>query len=119
MNNIIDISDRLDTTNRPKIKLAEGHEYVVRNDKVVVFKINEIHKSKDIADLGEKDDKIDELIKTALGEEALKYIREQKYSMNQLTLIVDAIMAQINEVSLEEIEKETEEAKKKADSFRK
>lgn len=119
MNNIIDISDRLDTTNRPKIKLAEGHEYVVRNDKFVVFKINELHKNSNIADIGEKDDKIDNIIKIALGEEALSYIREQKYSMNQLTLIIDAIMAQINEVSLEEIEKETEEAKKKSNSFRK
>ena len=63
----------------------------------------------------EKDEfeKMDEVIKAALGKEALDYINDQDMAVASIALIVNVIMAAIADVSLEEVE-EVEKNQKKS-----
>lgn len=110
-NNVIDLTAMLDTSHRPQITINDKH-FEVRNDKVVVFKLNEISKNSKIPDLAEKGDKTDEIIRVTLGDKALEYITAQRYSSKQLGHIVNAIIAFVTERPFEEVEKEAEEREK-------
>lgn len=106
---LIDLSQRL-TNNKPKIRIDAEHEYEVRNNKNVAILIDEISKSKEIADFAKEGDKTDKVIEAALGKEALDYLKTLDLAVSGWNLIVEGIMAAINEVTLDEIEKETKKA---------
>lgn len=118
----IDLSEILNTSERPTLKFDEDHTYEVRNDKFVIFKLNEIRKNNKIPDFAESGDKYDEIIKLTLGEKALEYINSKRFSVDQLRGIMNGIMAQVTERPIEEIEREEKEEEERAlkeQSFRK
>lgn len=94
----IDISSKL--SHEPQtITIAEGKTYEVNCGAETMLKAQDIFK---------KDDSLEGLftaIKLLIGEKAEKDIREMKLTVNGLKTVIIAIMAQINEISYEEMEK--------------
>lgn len=94
----LDISSKL--SHEPQtITLAEGKTYEVDCGAETMLKAQDLFK---------KDDSLDGLfdaIELLLGEEALKEIKEMKVKVKDLKVIIIAIMAQVNEISYEEMEK--------------
>nr|DAX62952.1 MAG TPA: hypothetical protein [Caudoviricetes sp.] len=94
----IDISSKL--SHEPQtITIAEGKTYEVNCGAETMLKAQDIFK---------KDDSLEGLftaIKLLIGEKAEKDIREMKLTVNGLKTVIIAIMAQVNEISYEEMEK--------------
>lgn len=94
----IDISSKL--SHEPQtITIAEGKTYEVDCGAETMLKAQDIFK---------KDDSLEGLftaIKLLLGVKAEKDIRAMKLTVNGLKTVIIAIMAQVNEVSYEEMEK--------------
>lgn len=94
----IDISSKL--SHEPQtITIAEGKTYEVDCGAETMLKAQDIFK---------KDDSLEGLftaIKLLIGEKAEKDIREMKLTVNGLKTVIIAIMAQVNEISYEEMEK--------------
>lgn len=94
----IDISSKL--SHEPQtITIAEGKTYEVDCGAETMLKSQDIFK---------KDDSLEGLftaIKLLIGEKAEKDIREMKLTVNGLKTVIIAIMAQVNEISYEEMEK--------------
>lgn len=81
------------------ITIAEGKTYEVDCGAETMLKAQDIFK---------KDDSLEGLftaIKLLIGEKAEKDIREMKLTVNGLKTVIIAIMAQVNEISFEEMEK--------------
>lgn len=94
----IDISSRL-SHEKQTITVAEGKTYEVDCGAETMLKAQDIFK---------KDDGLTglfKIIELLLGKQALKEIKEMKIKVNDLRIITIAIMAQVNEVSYEEMEK--------------
>lgn len=111
MGKVYNIMDRL-TNNKPVIKIDEEHEYTVNNSKNQALFITELAKDDKLNDF----ERMDKVIEAGLGKEAIDYINSLDLSVKATATILNAIMAAINEVELEEIE---EEAKKQTKGFRK
>lgn len=94
----IDISSKL--SHEPQtITIAEGKTYEVDCGAETMLKAQDIFK---------KNDSLEGLftaIKLLIGEKAEKDIREMKLTVNELKTVIIAIMAQVNEISYEEMEK--------------
>ena len=94
----LDISSKL--SHEPQtITIAEGKTYEVDCGAETMLKAQDIFK---------KDDSLEGLftaIKLLLGVKAEKDIRAMKLTVNGLKTVIIAIMAQVNEVSYEEMEK--------------
>ena len=94
----IDISSKL--SHEPQtITIAEGKTYEVDCGAETMLKVQDSFK---------EDDSLDGLfnaIELLLGKEALEEIKEMKVKVADLKVIIIAIMAQVNEVSYEEMEK--------------
>lgn len=94
----IDISSKL--SHEPQtITIAEGKTYEVDCGAETMLKAQDLFK---------KDDSLDGLFKAIellLGAKAEKDIRAMKLTVNGLKTVIIAIMAQVNEVSYEEMEK--------------
>lgn len=94
----IDISSKL--SHEPQtITIAEGKIYEVDCGAETMLKAQDIFK---------KDDSLEGLftaIKLLIGEQAEKDIRKMKLTVNGLKTVIIAIMAQVNEISYEEMEK--------------
>lgn len=94
----IDISSKL--SHEPQtITIAEGKTYEVDCGAETMLKAQDIFK---------KDDSLEGLftaIKLLIGEKAEKDIRKMKLTVNGLKTVIIAIMAQVNEISYEEMEK--------------
>lgn len=94
----LDISSKLGHE-KQEITIAEGKTYEVDCSAETMLKAQDIFK---------KDDSLEGLftaIKLLLGTKAEKDIREMKLTVNGLKTVIIAIMAQVNEVSYEEMEK--------------
>ncbi|EGT4140444.1 hypothetical protein EQY97_05690 [Clostridium perfringens] len=99
---------------KPTVKIDEEHEYKINNTKNNAIYIQSLAKG--------NDKKIDEMefmnkiIKASLGQEAFEYIdsKGEEWSMAQYEAILNAIMAAVSNVELEEIE---ELSKKEAKRF--
>lgn len=94
----LDISSKLGHE-KQEITIAEGKTYEVDCSAEAMLKAQDIFK---------KDDSLEGLftaIKLLIGEKAEKDIREMKLTVNGLKTVIIAIMAQVNEVSYEEMEK--------------
>ena len=63
--------------------------------------------------------KIDKIIESGLGKEALEYIDSLDLPMSTYVTIVNVIMAAINDVSLEDIEEMEVESSNNNNNFRK
>lgn len=94
----IDISSKL--SHEPQtITIAEGKTYEVDCGAETMLKAQDLFK---------KDDSLDGLFKAIellLGKKALEEIREMKVKVADLKVIIIAIMAQVNEITYEEMEK--------------
>lgn len=94
----LDISSKLGHE-KQEITIAEGKTYEVDCSAETMLKAQDIFK---------KDDSLEGLftaIKSLLGAKAEKDIRAMKLTVNGLKTVIIAIMAQVNEVSYEEMEK--------------
>lgn len=94
----MDISSKLSHESQT-ITIAEGKTYEVDCGAETMLKAQDIFK---------KDDSLEGLftaIKLLIGEKAEKDIREMKVTVNGLKTVIIAIMAQVNEISYEEMEK--------------
>ncbi len=94
----IDISSKL--SHEPQtITIAEGKTYEVDCGAETMLKVQDSFK---------EDDSLDGLfnaIELLLGKEALEEIKEMKVKVADLKVIIIAIMAQVNEITYEEMEK--------------
>lgn len=94
----LDISSKLGHE-KQEITIAEGKTYEVDCSAETMLKAQDIFK---------KDDSLEGLftaIKLLIGAKAEKDIRGMKLTVNGLKTVIIAIMAQVNEVSYEEMEK--------------
>lgn len=94
----LDISSKL--SHEPQtITIAEGKTYKVDCSAETMLKAQDLFK---------KDNSFDGLfqaIELLLGKEASKEIKDMKVTVSDLSVIIIAIMAQVNEISYEEMEK--------------
>ena len=94
----IDISSKL--SHEPQtITITEGKTYEVDCGAETMLKVQDLFK---------KDDSLDGLFKAIellLGKEALEEIKGMKVKVADLKVIIIAIMAQVNEITYEEMEK--------------
>ena len=94
----LDISSKLGHE-KQEITIAEGKTYEVDCSAETMLKAQDLFK---------KDDSLEGLftaIKLLLGAKAEKDIRAMKLTVNGLKTVIIAIMAQVNEISYEEMEK--------------
>lgn len=94
----LDISSKL-SHEKQEIEIAEGKIYEVDCAAETMLKAQDIFK---------KDDSLSGIysaIELLLGEKAVKEIKAMRVTVNDLKTIIIAIMAQVNEVSFEEMEK--------------
>ena len=94
----IDISSKL-SHEQQTITIAEGKTYEVDCGAETMLKAQDLFK---------KDDSLDGLFKAIellLGKEALEEIKGMKVKVADLKVIIIAIMAQVNEITYEEMEK--------------
>ncbi|MDU7086202.1 MAG: hypothetical protein E6342_00650 [Clostridium sp.] len=109
MARVYDIISRLENGNqKPVVKIDAEHEFKINNSKAAAFRIMAIAEDEKIKD----SNRIEDIIKVALGKEAFDYIEGLELSMSSYNTIVNTIMAAIADVELEEIEKESQKAKK-------
>ncbi|WP_111930376.1 hypothetical protein [Clostridium tertium] len=109
MARVYDIISRLENGNqKPVVKIDADHEFKINNSKAAAFRIMAIAEDEKIKD----SNRIEDIIKVALGKEAFDYIEGLELSMPSYNTIVNTIMAAIADVELEEIEKESQKAKK-------
>ena len=97
---VYDIVNRLQNE-KPQIRLTAEHIFTVRNSKNSAILMKGISEDKDLDDIK----KIDMIIETGLGKEALAVVDKMDLSIGELTVIVNAIMAAISDVDLDEMEK--------------
>lgn len=102
MNNIIDTKDLIEFGEEFP-KLAIGTKlYPVNDLKETADKIDEVLKNEKITN------KDNEVLKLALGEEAVKEIMAMKIKASGYITLVQLVMATIQGVTLEEFKKQTE-----------
>jgi len=111
MAKIYNIMDRL-TNDKPQIQIDKDHIYTVNNSKNQAIFIKQLSEDPKLDDF----EKIDKVIEAGLGKEALVYINSLNLSVKASGTIVNAVMAAIGEVELEDVE---QEAAKQAKNFRK
>lgn len=110
MARVYDIISRLESGNqKPVVKIDADHEFKVNNSKAAAFRIMALAEDEKVTD----EKRLEGIIKVGLGEEAFKYIESLELSMPSYNLIINAIMAAMGDVDIEEIEEEAKKAKKK------
>ena len=99
MANSIDISAKL--KKEPiKIKLTEDNEYEVDKSAETIVIVQDKLKDKEFSI-----DVMYEVIEILMGKDALKEIKDMKLSVNGIESVIIGLMAAINEISYEEMEK--------------
>lgn len=99
MANSIDISAKLKKESI-KIKLSEDKEYEVDNSAETFVIVQDKLKDKEFSI-----DVMYEVIEILMGKDALKEIKDMKLSVNGIESVIIGLMAAINEISYEEMEK--------------
>ena len=106
MARVYDVISRLENGNqKPKIRIDNDHEFTINNSKAAALKIMAETEKGNI-------ESMDKVVIIALGKEAHDYIETLELNITAYTTIVNAIMAAITDVSLEEMEEETKKQKK-------
>lgn len=108
MAQIYNIMDRL-TNDKPLIKIDKDHEYKVNNSKNQAIFIKQLSEDAKIDDF----ERMDKIIEASLGKEAIDYINTLDLSVKAYSTVINAIMAAISEISLEEVERVAEQEMKK------
>lgn len=107
MAKVYNIMDKL-VNIKPVIKIDEDHEYKINNSKNNAIYIQSLVNKdrKDKAEGKEVNDikTLENIIKASLGKDAFDYIESLDLSMEGYSTIVNAIMAGISNLELEEIE---------------
>ena len=115
MGRVYDVISRLQNKNeRPVIKIDEEHTYTINTSKTNVLTMVAYirKKEKETQDDAEKDIKMtDQIIKMALGEEALEYINSKDMTMAAISDIVQVIMSALTDTDVDFDKEETEEKK--------
>ena len=110
MARVYDIISRLENGNqKPVVKIDADHEFKINNSKAAAFRIMALAEDEKVSD----EERLEGIVKVGLGEEAFKYIESLELSMPSYNLIINAVMAAIGDVDLEEVEEEAKKAKKK------
>ncbi|MBS5885159.1 hypothetical protein [Clostridium sp.] len=110
MARVYDIISRLENGNqKPVVKIDADHEFKINNSKAAAFRIMALAEDENM----KEDERLEAIIKIGLGKEPFEYIESLELSMSSYALIINAIMAAIGDVDLEEVEEEAKKAKKK------
>ncbi|WP_099313688.1 hypothetical protein [Clostridium paraputrificum] len=110
MARVYDIISRLENGNqKPVVKIDADHEFKINNSKAAAFRMMALMNDDNAKEL----ENLEEIIKIGLGKEAFEYIETLNLSMPNYNLIINAIMAAIGDVDIEEIEAEAKKEKKK------
>lgn len=104
-----DIAQRIANANqKPTAIIDEDHEYKINNSKSVAIMLQAL--SDESKDKGAEF--LDEVITLTLGKEAHEYIESMDLTMPAYESIVMAVMAAMQDVSIEEAEEEAKKGKK-------
>ena len=110
MSRSYDIAEKIKQGNKkPTIKIDGDHEYEVNTSKNTALAIKAFSEDKSKDDF----DQLDFIVEAALGKEAKEYINSLDLTMEAITIVINAIMAAIGGISLEEAENEAKKAQKK------
>ena len=110
MARVYDIISRLENGNqKPVVKIDADHEFKINNSKAAAFKLMALMDDNKVKEI----ERLENIIKIGLGKEAFEYIESLGLSMPNYNLIINAIMAAIGDVDIEEIEAEAKKEKKK------
>lgn len=110
MARVYDIISRLENGNqKPVVKIDTDHEFKINNSKAAAFKLMALMDDSKV----KESERLENIIKIGLGKEAFEYIESLGLSMPSYNLIINAIMAAIGDVDIEEIEAEAKKEKKK------
>lgn len=110
MARVYDIISRLENGNqKPVVKIDADHEFKINNSKAAAFRMMALMNDDNAKEL----ENLEEIIKIGLGKDAFEYIESLGLSMPNYNLIINAIMAAIGDVDIEEIEAEAKKGKKK------
>ena len=110
MARVYDIISRLENGNqKPVVKIDADHEFKINNSKAAAFRIMALADDENV----KEKERLEGIIKIGLGKEAFEYIESLELSMPNYSLIINAIMAAIGDVDIEEIEEEAKKSKKK------
>lgn len=110
MARVYDIISRLENGNqKPVVKIDTDHEFKINNSKAAAFKLMALMDDNKV----KESERLEDIIKIGLGKEAFEYIESLGLSMPSYNLIINAIMAAIGDVEIEEIEAEAKKEKKK------
>lgn len=90
---------------RATIQIDEGHEFKINDSFPAAMAIKAIMEDKKL----DEEKKIEKVLGTALDKDANTYIKSLDLKMPGYVAIVNAVMAAIADVDLEEIEKKEEE----------
>lgn len=116
MAKVYDIMNKLVNV-KPTVKIDEDHEYKINNTKNNAIYIQSLVKENKKKDDKKQDEMelINKIIKASLGKEAFEYIdsKGDEWSMSAYNAIINAIMAAISNVELEEIEEMSEKEVKR------
>ncbi|KHS56125.1 hypothetical protein QX51_15250 [Terrisporobacter othiniensis] len=119
MSRAYDIAEKLKNgSKKPTVKIDETHIYEINISKNVGIFLKGLTEDSKMDDF----EKIDKIIEAGIGKEALEYIDSLDLPIASYVVIVNVIMAAINDVSLEEIEEIEEmevESTNKNNNFRK
>lgn len=116
MSRAYDIAEKLNSgRKKPTVKIDETHTYEINTSKNVAIFLKGLVEDSKIDDFK----KIDNIIESGIGKEALEYIDNLDLPMSAYVTIVNVIMAAINDVSLEEIEEMDIESRNNNNNFRK
>ena len=101
MGRVYDIVNRVANANqKPTIRLDEEHEFKINNSFTAAIAIKAYSEDDKLSD----EERIKKIFTVALNKEARSYIDSQEYAMAVYITILNAIMAAISDMSLEEME---------------
>lgn len=109
MAKVIDISSKL-TSERPKLKLAEGKEFEIDNRKNTVLIVEEKLRSTNLEEIRQ----VDEVLELLLGKDAVKEINKMDLTFADYQTIFIAVMAGASNEDFEVVEARFRESTKKA-----
>lgn len=95
---VIDISSKL-TNEKPIIKIAEGMEFPVKNDKNTVLTVNQLFSAD-----GNDVENFDKILKVLLGEKAVKAIDKLELPYQDYVTIIKGVTAAATGQEIEEVE---------------
>lgn len=103
-----DIIERLKAKNeRPFVMIDKEHTFTINTSKTNVMAIMAIvGDDKKETSVKEDIELIDKIISISLGDKALEYIKGLDLTMSAYSLIVDAIIAGINDKDIDDLDKE-------------